>query len=72
MIKIIFKVLRWICSCVGAVILGILGCLTMLGDFGNLPQKVMTIAMAVIAIVVFAEIGIGLSKAKTTKPREEN
>lgn len=72
MIKFIFKALNWVFACIGAVIAGTIGYSALCGDFGIMPRKILAIAIGVVAIIVFTEIGIGLSKAKTTKPREEN
>lgn len=66
MIEFIAKALNWVFACIGAIIAGTIGYSALCGDFGDMPRKVLAIAIGVVAIISFAEIGIGISKAKTT------
>lgn len=66
MIEFIFKALNWVCACFGAIIAGTIGYSALCGDFGDMPKKILVIAIGVVAIIGFVEIGIGLSKVKTT------
>lgn len=67
MIEFIFKALNWVCACFGAIIAGTVGYSALCGDFGSLPREILAIAIGVVAIIGFIEIGIGLSKAKNNK-----
>ena len=66
MIEFISKTLNWVCACIGAVIMGILGYSALCGDLGQLPKQTLAIAIGVIAVIVLVKIGIGLKNAKTT------
>ena len=66
MIELISKTINWICACIGAIVAGTIGYSALCGDFGDMPKKILVIAIGVVAVIGFAEIGIGLSKAKTT------
>ena len=66
MIEFISKTINWICACIGAIVAGTIGYSALCGDFGAMPKKILAIALGVVAIIGFIEIGIGLSKAKTT------
>ena len=66
MIEFIAKALNWVFSCIGAVIAGTLCYSALCGDFGDMPKRILVIAIGVVAVIGFVEIGIGLSKAKTT------
>jgi hypothetical protein len=66
MIEFISKALNWVCACIGAIVAGTIGYSALCGDFGDMPKKILAIAIGVVAIIGFVEIGIGLNKAKTT------
>lgn len=66
MIDFIEKVLKFLCLCIGMVILGIVGFCALCGDFGITPMKIVLIALAVVAILSFTDIFKGLNKAKET------
>ena len=66
MIDFIEKVLKFLCLCIGMVVLGIVGFCALCGDFGITPMKIVLIALAVVAILSFTDIFKGLNKAKET------
>ena len=66
MIEFIEKVLKFICLCVGIVILSILSFCALCGDFGMIPQKTILIALAIISVLSLTDIFKGVNKAKRT------
>ena len=66
MIEFIAKALNWVFACIGAIIAGTVGYSALCGDFGDMPKKILAIAIGVIAIIGFIEIALGLKKAKET------
>ena len=66
MINIIEKILKFICLCIGMMILGTFTFCALCGDFGIIPMKIALIALVVIAILSFSDTLKGLNKTKNT------
>lgn len=66
MINFIEKTLKFLCLCIGMVVLGIVGFCALCGDFGITPMKIVLITLVVIAALSFTDVFKGLNKAKET------
>ena len=66
MINFIEKALKFVCLCIGIVILSILSFCALCGDFGIIPMKIALITLMVISVLSLTDFFKGVNKAKRT------